>query len=64
MDISPAITSGTALLTITDANGAVVYQEDIAEDGDGQATVGVTGGWGIRVDLEGADAPGTYRFQV
>ena len=62
IDVSQAITSGTALLTITDANGAVVYQEDIAEDSDGQTTVGVTGGWGIRVELE--DVNGTFNFRV
>ena len=62
IDVSQAITSGTALLTITDANGAVVYQEDIAEDSDGQSAVGVTGGWGIRVELQGVN--GTFNFRV
>jgi len=62
IDISQAITSGTALLTITDADGAVVYQEDIGEDSDGQSTVGVMGGWGIHVDLEAVS--GTFNFRV
>jgi hypothetical protein len=62
IDISQAITSGTALLTITDADGAVVYQEDIADDSDGQSTVGVMGGWGIQVVLEGVN--GTFNFRV
>lgn len=62
IDVSQAITSGTALLTITDANGAVVYQEDIAGDSDGQSAVGIMGGWGIRVDLE--NVTGTFNFRV
>lgn len=62
IDVSQAITSGTALLTITDANGAVVYQEDIAQEIDGQSAIGIMGGWGIRVDLENVN--GTFNFRV
>lgn len=62
IDISQAITSGTALLTITDAAGTVVYQEDIADDSDGQTTVGVAGAWSIRVVLDGVN--GTFNFRA
>ena len=62
IDVSQAITSGTALLTITDINGAVVYQEDIAAESDGESAVGVMGGWGIRVDLE--NVTGTFNVRV
>lgn len=62
VDISQAITSGTAILTIRDADGTVVYQEDIADDSDGQTTVGVAGGWGITVVLDGVS--GTFNFRV
>lgn len=62
IDVSQAITSGTALLTITDTNGAVVYQEDIAREIDGQSAIGIMGGWGIRVDLEAVN--GTFNFRV
>lgn len=62
IDISQAITSGTALLTVTDASGTVVYQEDIADDVDGQTLVGVSGGWGIRVVL--GEVSGTFNFRA
>jgi flagellar hook assembly protein FlgD len=62
IDVSEAITSGTAILTITDAAGTVVYQEDLADDSDGQTTVGVAGGWGIGVVLDGVN--GTFNFRV
>lgn len=62
IDISQAITSGTALLTITDAAGTVVYQEDIADDSDGQTTVGVAGAWTISVVLDGVN--GTFNFRA
>lgn len=62
IDVSQAITSGTAILTITDAAGTVVYQEDLADDSDGQTAVGVAGGWSIRVVLEGVT--GTFNFRA
>ncbi len=62
IDVSQAITSGAAMLTITDADGTVVYQEDLADDSDGQTLVGVAGAWGIRVVLDGVN--GTFNFRA
>jgi len=62
VDISQAITSGSATLTITDADGTVVYEHDIAADNDGDTLVGVAGTWHIRVRL--ADVVGTFNFRV
>lgn len=62
VDISQAVTGGSALLTITDADGTVVYQEDIRDDSDGQTSVGVAGGWTIRVEL--SEVTGTFNFRV
>jgi hypothetical protein len=62
IDVSQAITSGAAMLTITDADGTVVYQEDLADDSDGQTLVGVAGTWGIRVVLDGVN--GTFNFRA
>jgi hypothetical protein len=62
IDVSQAITSGAAMLTITDADGTVVYQEDLADDSDGQTLVGVAGTWGIRVVLGGVN--GTFNFRA
>lgn len=62
IDVSQAITSGAAMLTITDADGTVVYQEDLADDSDGQTLVGVAGAWGIRLVLDGVN--GTFNFRA
>ena len=62
IDVSQAITSGTAILTLTDADGTVVYQEDLADDSDGQTLVGVAGAWGIRLVLDGVN--GTFNFRA
>lgn len=62
VDISQAITSGAAFLTITDANGDILYQDDIASDNDGTTTAGVAGTWRIDVRLE--SATGTFNFRV
>ena len=62
LDISQAISGGTALLTVTDADGTIVYQEDIRDDSDGTTTMGVAGAWTIRVEL--SDVTGTFNFRV
>lgn len=62
VDISPAITAGSAMLTVTDADGTVVYQEDLADDMDGDTSVGVAGDWSIDLQLDGVD--GTFNFRV
>lgn len=62
IDISQAITSGSAFLTILDADGTVMYQEDIADDNDTTTPVGVAGGWRIEVRLE--SVTGTFNFRV
>ena len=62
LDISQAISGGAALLTVTDADGTIVYQEDIRDDSDGTTAVGVAGSWTIRVEL--SDVTGTFNFRV
>jgi hypothetical protein len=62
VDISQAITGGTALLTIRDAAGTVVHQEDIGNDNDTDTSVGVAGNWSIDVELD--SATGTINFRV
>ncbi|MBT8487742.1 MAG: hypothetical protein HKN72_01540 [Gemmatimonadetes bacterium] len=62
IDISQAITGGSAFLTILDADGTVLYQEDIADDSDTTTPVGVAGGWRIEVRLE--SVTGTFNFRV
>jgi hypothetical protein len=62
IDISQAVTSGSAFLTILDADGTILYQEDIAEDQDTTTPVGVAGMWQIEVRLE--STTGTFNFRV
>jgi hypothetical protein len=62
IDISQAITSGSAILTIRDADGTVVHEEDIADDNDTDTSVGVAGTWVIEVRIQSAS--GTFNFRV
>lgn len=62
IDISEAITGGSVILTITDAEGSLMYQEDVAADSDGTTPVGVAGHWHIEVRLE--STTGTFNFRV
>jgi hypothetical protein len=62
IDISEAISGGSATLTILDAAGTVMYEADIAGDGDGTTPVGLSGTWRIEVVLAGTT--GTFNFRV
>jgi len=62
IDISQAITAGSAILTIRDADGTVVHQEDIAEDNDTDTAAGVAGAWSIEVRIQ--SVTGTFNFRV
>ena len=62
IDISQAITGGSALLRILDAAGTVMYEADIAADSDGTTPVGVVGTWQIEVVLR--KTTGTFNFRV
>jgi hypothetical protein len=62
IDISQAITGGSAILTITDDAGSVVHQEDLRNDNDTDTAVGVAGTWSIELQLSGAS--GTLNFRV
>lgn len=62
IDISQAITGGTALITIRDADGTVMYSEDAADDNDTTTAAGTAGAWQIEVRL--TDTTGTFNFRV
>jgi hypothetical protein len=62
IDISEAITAGSAILTIRDASGAVMYQADIGDDSDSTTPEGVPGSWQIEVVL--TNTTGTFNFRV
>ncbi len=52
VNISQGISTGSVILTIKDAAGTVVHQDDVADDNDTDTAVGVTGLWTIEVRLE------------
>ena len=62
IDISQAITAGRAILTIRDADGTIVHEEDLRNDNDTDTAVGISGEWSIQLELIGAT--GTLNFRV
>ena len=46
------ISSGSAILTVEDDAGTVVYQDDIANDVDADTAVGIAGTWRIEIDIQ------------
>jgi len=62
VDVSQAITSGSATLTIRGAGGAVVYDAEIGAAIDETTMPGIAGMWRIEVDL--TNATGTFNFRV
>ncbi|HWR17662.1 MAG TPA: hypothetical protein VN577_22725 [Terriglobales bacterium] len=57
-----AITSGTAMLTIRDPQGLVVYSGDMKANGTFTSIAGVTGAWQIHIEL--TNTTGTLNFRV
>jgi len=62
IDVSQAITGGTAVITIRDADGTVMYSADAAEDNDATTQPGRAGDWQIEVRL--TETNGTFNFRV
>lgn len=62
VDASASIGAGKVFLIIRDADNAIVYQEDLVTDGDGETLAGREGVWRVEVRLDGAT--GTFNFRV
>ena len=62
IDVTQSITAGSALLTIRDADGTVMYQADLADETDATTPAGAPGTWSIEVVLTGVT--GTFNFRV
>lgn len=62
IDVSQAITNGSAGLIIRDAEGTITYQTEIEGGMDGTTSPGVAGTWRIEVDL--SRVTGTFNFRV
>jgi hypothetical protein len=60
--IVDGILSGSAILTIEDDAGAVVLQDDIANDNDTDTAVGVSGSWRIEIDIQ--DVTGNFTVSI
>lgn len=56
------VTAGTAVITISDANGKAVYSADLRSNGTFTTLVGVAGAWSIDVVL--SNYSGTLNFRV
>lgn len=54
--------SGSAVLTVKDAAGTVVHQEDIFNDNDTDTSVGVAGQWTIEVQLQNVNCTLSFRL--
>ena len=61
VDISQGL-SGSAVLSIADDAGSIVYQDDIVNDNDANTSVGVAGSWTIRIVF--ADASGFFSVDI
>ena len=62
IDVNQSITDGSAILTVRDADGTVLYQEDVAQDSDGNTPEGVPGTWEIEIVFD--ETSGTFNFSV
>jgi len=62
IDISQAITGGSATLTIRDGEGTVLYNAEISQENETTTPAGVSGTWEIEVVL--TKCTGTFNFRV
>ncbi len=62
IDVTQAITSGTAILQIRDAAGTIRYQEDISDAVDSVTVASVAGLW--QVDIALTKVSGEFSFTV
>ena len=62
VDVTQAITSGTAILQIRDGAGTIRYQEDIGDAVDSVTVVSIAGLWQIDVAL--TKVSGEFSFTV
>ena len=62
IDQSCAITAGTAVITVLDANDVQVYTSDLSIGGSHPTDTGVSGTWTISVNFQ--DVSGTVNFRA
>jgi hypothetical protein len=64
VDQSGTLTAGSAVLTILDDAGTLVYTRSLGETGTFQTSAGVAGMWTIRVELDGMSGALNFRAQA
>jgi hypothetical protein len=62
VNLSSNITSGTATLSVTDANDNEMFSGSLAQNGTFPTSTGTAGNWAITVELVGVD--GTLNFRL
>lgn len=62
VEVSPALSGGGATLTIRDAVGTILYQEDVRDDIDALSAPGTPGAWNVRIDFE--NTVGSFTFTL
>ena len=62
VDVTPAITSGTAILQLRDTNGTIKYREDVGDGVDSTTTSGIAGIWQVDIVLTGVS--GGFSFTL
>ena len=62
LDVSEEVLGGSAILTVRDADGTVLYEADIADDHDATTPAGTAGLWMIELEL--THTTGTFNFRI
>lgn len=63
IDQSGSLTGGSAILTVSDADGTEVYTRSMGETGSFQTASGTSGMWTIEVTLSGVNGMLNFRAQ-
>ena len=63
VDQSSSITAGTAVLTLRDSTGALLYTRSLTEGGSLASAAGLAGTWTIRLQLTGVRGTLNFRAQ-
>ena len=62
VDQSSVVSGGSVTLRLRDADGAIVYSRDLAQDGSYTSEAGATGQWQVEIIL--TKCSGTLNFRV
>lgn len=63
VNLSSALSGGSAVLQIVDANGTEVFAQGLQVNGTRQTSMGASGNWTVIVSLDEADGTLNFRLQ-